>query len=178
MSDFDQTNTTPPTGSSRVDQAAKPPVQQTTADEKQDIVVERTITVMVNGKNYTITDDDGELEIRRKLDGSGIHFGKDGDIMMLTGSGGNGKACGGRFLVNAKGGGLFKYDGPQITVATASSENAAEGDSSTESSEESSNAGKGQLACSNVYYGDAITCLLYTSPSPRDYAASRMPSSA
>ena len=25
---------------------------------------------------------------------------------------------------------------------------------------------------------DAITCLLYTSPSPRDYAASRMPSSA
>ena len=28
--------------------------------------------------------------------------------------------------------------------------------------------------CSNYYYG----CLLYTSPSPRDYAASRMPSSA
>ena len=25
---------------------------------------------------------------------------------------------------------------------------------------------------------DAYTCLLYTSPSPRDYAASRMPSSA
>ena len=25
---------------------------------------------------------------------------------------------------------------------------------------------------------DNITCLLYTSPSPRDYAASRMPSSA
>ena len=25
---------------------------------------------------------------------------------------------------------------------------------------------------------DPITCLLYTSPSPRDYAASRMPSSA
>ena len=157
MSDFDQTNTTPPTGSSRVKQAEKPPVKQTTADEEQDIVVERTITVMVNGKNYTITDDDGELEIRRKLDGSGIHFGKDGDIMMLTGSGGNGKACGGRFLVNAKGGGLFKYDGPQITVATADSQNAAEGEGSTESTEETSNAGKGQLACSNLYYGDAIT---------------------
>ena len=25
---------------------------------------------------------------------------------------------------------------------------------------------------------DAVSCLLYTSPSPRDYAASRMPSSA
>ena len=27
-------------------------------------------------------------------------------------------------------------------------------------------------------YADRNTCLLYTSPSPRDYAASRMPSSA
>ena len=30
----------------------------------------------------------------------------------------------------------------------------------------------------NEYFGRALTCLLYTSPSPRDYAASRMPSSA
>ena len=29
-----------------------------------------------------------------------------------------------------------------------------------------------------VYLPDHISCLLYTSPSPRDYAASRMPSSA
>ena len=31
-----------------------------------------------------------------------------------------------------------------------------------------------------AYLGDALkkSCLLYTSPSPRDYAASRMPSSA
>ena len=29
-----------------------------------------------------------------------------------------------------------------------------------------------------VLDGDNISCLLYTSPSPRDYAASRMPSSA
>lgn len=156
---FDQAYDSVGTGSrDRVDSfnnKTKP--EPVTPDEEQDIVVERTITVMVNGKNYTITDDDGELEIRRKLDGSGIHFGKDGDIMMLTGSGGNGKACGGRFLVNAKGGGLFKYDGPQITVATADSQNAAEGEGSTESTEETSNAGKGQLACSNLYYGDAIT---------------------
>ena len=27
-------------------------------------------------------------------------------------------------------------------------------------------------------FGDSYDCLLYTSPSPRDYAASRMPSSA
>ena len=30
----------------------------------------------------------------------------------------------------------------------------------------------------NIEIGLSITCLLYTSPSPRDYAASRMPSSA
>ena len=29
-----------------------------------------------------------------------------------------------------------------------------------------------------AYLGLAYSCLLYTSPSPRDYAASRMPSSA
>ena len=29
-----------------------------------------------------------------------------------------------------------------------------------------------------IAYADFVTCLLYTSPSPRDYAASRMPSSA
>ena len=57
---------------------------------------------------------------------------------MLTGSGGNGKACGGRFLVNAKGGGLFKHDGPQITVATASSENAPTKVIVLQTSEESS----------------------------------------
>ena len=28
------------------------------------------------------------------------------------------------------------------------------------------------------YFGQYVDCLLYTSPSPRDYAASRMPSSA
>ena len=30
----------------------------------------------------------------------------------------------------------------------------------------------------NLPHGTGKTCLLYTSPSPRDYAASRMPSSA
>ena len=30
----------------------------------------------------------------------------------------------------------------------------------------------------DIQGGENLTCLLYTSPSPRDYAASRMPSSA
>ncbi|GAB5810198.1 hypothetical protein JMUB7514_27440 [Staphylococcus aureus] len=32
--------------------------------------------------------------------------------------------------------------------------------------------------CNKLKEQDTNTCLLYTSPSPRDYAASRMPSSA
>ena len=32
--------------------------------------------------------------------------------------------------------------------------------------------------CDDTEYRDYKGCLLYTSPSPRDYAASRMPSSA
>ena len=92
------------------------------------------------GKRYTLLDDDGDLEIRNKLNGMGISIQQNGDIMMLTGSGGNGKACGGRFLVNAKGGGMFKYDGPKIEVASAKSDSPTEGED----------------------------CLLYTSPSPRD----------
>ena len=38
---------------------------------------------------------------------------------------------------------------------------------------------KKKITFDNVLlYSDDKTCLLYTSPSPRDYAASRMPSSA
>ena len=33
-------------------------------------------------------------------------------------------------------------------------------------------------ALAAIRNGECIICLLYTSPSPRDYAASRMPSSA
>ena len=33
-------------------------------------------------------------------------------------------------------------------------------------------------AAEKVFYKKDYSCLLYTSPSPRDYAASRMPSSA
>ena len=35
-----------------------------------------------------------------------------------------------------------------------------------------------QVASMNRTIGELRSCLLYTSPSPRDYAASRMPSSA
>ena len=36
----------------------------------------------------------------------------------------------------------------------------------------------GKMIDCNIIYESSLACLLYTSPSPRDYAASRMPSSA
>lgn len=124
----------------------------TIPDETQDEEITREITVLINGKRYAITDD-GDLDIRDKLSGMGISIQQNGDIMMLTGSGGNGKACGGRLMINAKNGQITKSGGPIITEATADTSNPANG-SGSKSSESS---GQGDLACSNLYYGDAIT---------------------
>lgn len=124
----------------------------TKPDETQDTEVTREITVLVNGKRYAILDD-GDLEIRNKLNGMGISIQQNGDIMMLSGSGDNGKACGGRFIINAKGGQLAKYQGPVITEASANPASSENGDGS-DTSETSS---KDKIACSNLYYGDAIT---------------------
>lgn len=130
----------------------KTPVKPSTPDETQEEDITREITVLVNGKRYAITDD-GDLDIRNKLTGMGISIQQTGDLMILTGSGGNGRACGGRLMINAKSGQITKSGGPIITEATADSKNPANG----EGSKESGQSGKGDLACSNLYYGDAIT---------------------
>lgn len=131
----------------------KTPPKPTKEDETQDLEIKRSVNVLIGGKRYSLLDDDGDLEIRNKLNGMGISIQQNGDIMMLTGSGGNGKACGGRFLVNAKGGGMFKYDGPKIEVMRASDKSPTKG----EGSKQSKDSGKGELACSSLIYGDTIT---------------------
>lgn len=132
--------------------ADKKTPKPTKPDETQDTEVTREITVLINGKRYAILDD-GDLEIRNKLNGMGISIQQNGDIMMLSGSGGNGKACGGRFIINAKGGQLAKYEGPVITQASASTKSPTEGEGSNTSETSATD----KLACSNLYYGDAIT---------------------
>jgi len=127
-------------------------VKPSTPDETQEEDITREITVLVNGKRYAITDD-GDLDIRNKLTGMGISIQQTGDLMILTGSGGNGRACGGRLMINAKSGQITKSGGPIITEASASSQNPANGEGSTKPGQ----SGKGDLACSNLYYGDAIT---------------------
>lgn len=126
-------------------------VPSSTPNEEQGPITTE-ITVLVAGKRYTLTDDGGDLEIRNKLNGMGISIQENGDIMMLSGSGGNGKACGGRFIVNSKGGQLVKS-------GAATFEYTANPDSSTKGggSDESSTAGKNETAKSELCYGDSIT---------------------
>jgi hypothetical protein len=129
----------------------KTPVEPSTPNEEQG-PVSTEITVLVAGKRYTLTDDGGDLEIRNKLNGMGISIQENGDIMMLSGSGGNGKACGGRFIVNSKGGQLIK-SGSLVAQYTGNSNSSTEGGGS----KESSTAGKNETAKSEICYGDCIT---------------------
>jgi hypothetical protein len=129
----------------------KTPVEPSTPNEDQG-PVSTEITVLVAGKRYTLTDDGGDLEIRNKLNGMGISIQENGDIMMLSGSGGNGKACGGRFIVNSKGGQLIK-SGSLVAQYTGNSNSSTEGGGS----KESSTAGKNETAKSEICYGDCIT---------------------
>jgi hypothetical protein len=126
-------------------------VPPSTPDEEQGPVTTE-ITVLVAGKRYTLTDDGGDLEIRNKLNGMGISIQENGDIMMLSGSGGNGKACGGRFIVNSKGGQLIK-SGSLVAEYTGNSNSSTKGGGS----DESSTAGKNETAKSEICYGDSIT---------------------
>jgi hypothetical protein len=126
-------------------------VPSSTPNEEQGPITTE-ITVLVAGKRYTLTDDGGDLEIRNKLNGMGISIQENGDIMMLSGSGGNGKACGGRFIVNSKGGQLIK-SGSLVAQYTGNSNSSTEGGGS----KESSTAGKNETAKSEICYGDCIT---------------------
>jgi len=127
--------------------------EPTKPDETQDTEVKREITVVFNNKRYAMVCDDNGCSWVDKGPGNGITISKNGDIVMVSGGGGNGKTCGGRLLINAKGGQMIK-SGPIVTEASAkstSATNAGEGGQTTESS------AKDKVACSNVYYGDSIT---------------------
>ena len=124
----------------------------TTPNEEQETSTKPS-TVLVNGPNHQILDIDGDLEIRHKLSGHGIAIDQNGDIYVLTAPGSGGRSLGGRFIVNAHNGAIFKSGGPICTEALADSGNPVEGDGSESTGE----AAKQGLARSDVHYGDWIT---------------------
>ena len=117
----------------------------TTAEENQDT----EYTVLINGEKIILTTDKFGASLVDKLDGHGLHVQQNGDIAIISGSGGKGKACGGRLLVNTKNGQLIK-SGPIVVDAAASSKSSIENDGST-TQEGSANS---QVAYSGSFSGD------------------------
>lgn len=132
--------------------AGKEPVKAD--DESQQLEDEqKDYKVIFNNQSFAMIVDEGGARWANKKGPANIDLQNNGDVIILSGSGGNGKACGGRILINTKGGRVEKHKGPVITEAAASpkSPTKGEGSDTTESS------AKDNLACSNMYYGDAIT---------------------
>ena len=107
------------------------------------------LTVLINNEKITLSTDKWGSSLVDKLEGHGIHIQQNGDLIMLSGSGGKGKACGGRLLVNTKGGQLTKT-GPTVIERTGSSTSATEG----EGSNTTENSSDEQIAHSEVNYGE------------------------
>ena len=115
------------------------------ADEKEDLEIIRTVTVIFQNKEYVLRTDGGDLDARNKLTGHGFTITQSGDFVFVSGPGGKDNPCGGRFMVNTTGGKLEKHGGPIIQEAAANKNNAIETDSE--------NPTKG-VARSTVLYGD------------------------
>ena len=115
-----------------------------TAEENQDT----EYTVIINGERIALTTDKFGASLVDKLEGHGLHIQKNGDIVVLSGSGGKGKGCGGRLLINTKGGQITK-SGPIVVEATADSSSATEDGSST-----TEGAANSQVAYSGYFSGD------------------------
>ena len=103
-------------------------------------------TVLVNGERITLYTDKWGASLQDKLEGHGIHIQRNGDIALLSGKGGKGKACGGRMLVNTAGGQLIK-SGATTAEYSGSKNSAVEGKGSSSNSENST-------AYSGMYWGD------------------------
>ncbi len=124
----------------------------TTAEEN----IDTEYSVIINNEKITLSTDKWGASLVDKLQGHGVHIQQNGDIIMLSGSGGKGKACGGRMLINTKGGQITKT-GPTVVERTASSTSSTQGSGSS-TTEDSSEA----IAHSEVNYGDVETETLGT----------------
>tara|TARA_B100001250_G_scaffold368253_1_gene350833 strand:- start:39 stop:1277 length:1239 start_codon:yes stop_codon:yes gene_type:complete len=106
--------------------------------------------ILVNNEKITLNTDKYGASLVDKLQGHGIHIQQNGDMIILSGSGGKGKACGGRLLVNTKGGQLTKT-GPVVVERRGSSKSPLQGSGSGTTEDNSS------VALSEMNYGDVET---------------------
>ena len=99
--------------SGRLLDAAAKKNSQATPDEPKPRVVEK-ISVIFQNEEYVLRTDGGDLDARNKLTGHGFTITQKGDFIFVSGPGGKGNPCGGRFMINTTGGQITKNDGPNI----------------------------------------------------------------
>jgi len=123
-------------------------------DEKEDKEIFRQIKVHVASKNWSIMEDGNlkspygtDLNIVGKTSGISLIMRSNGDIMLQGGSQAGGKLCGGRILINAKGGQLIK-SGPSIQEYVSNGKSSVEGEGAEDDKE--------QIAQSVIAYGDVV----------------------
>ena len=115
----------------RDEQLRKKQIEASRADEKQDVEIVRKVTVIFQNKEYVLRTDGGDLDARNKLTGHGFTISQKGDFIFVSGPGGKGNPCGGRFMVNTTGGKMEKHGGPIITEASSNSNAAVETDNNS-----------------------------------------------
>ncbi len=91
--------------------------------------VDTQYSILFNGQTIKFDEKFGTTEAD-KLGEAGISIQKNGDIIILSGSGGKGKACAGRLLINTRSGQLIK-SGPIVIEATAKRSSPIEDGSTT-----------------------------------------------
>jgi len=106
------------------------------------------LTILVNGETVQISEDFTGTHVQNKDEGHGFHIQKNGDIVILSGSGGKGKGCGGRLLINTKNGQITK-SGPITEEVNASSKSATE-----DGSKPNEGSGGSEVAYSGSFSGD------------------------
>jgi len=127
---------------------AKLPPASSKDEKNSEEKVDTEYSVLINGERIILTTDKFGASLVDKLEGHGIHVQKNGDIIILSGSGGKGKACAGRLLINTRSGQITK-SGPIVEEVTASSNGVTEDGSST-----TEGAANSQVAYSGSFSGE------------------------
>ena len=141
-----------------INEEASKEIQESTTENEENIDEEdgskaednldSKLTILVNGETIQISEDFTGTHIQNKDEGHGLHVQKNGDIIILSGSGGKGQSCGGRMLINTKNGQIIK-SGPKKEEVNASSNDPGESGSKT-----SEGSGNSEVAYSGSFSGD------------------------
>lgn len=147
-----------PGGSNRATMSSTREESPKPEDEKPPEKKDIEFQVYVNGKNLQIAGRGNDIHFVNKGDAAGLSIMEDGNIIMVTGSGGSGNACGGKLLINSQNGQLIK-SGTQYAEYSAETVG-DEGKQSKKGDAEGTTAATENPARSVICYGDDVEEIL------------------